>query len=97
MKKPAPKTMTIMVALNGTDHNPWHRLGLKQNPFPQTGKAEWDGACLRMQSLGGDPIPAPAEPYIRERLKGFTDEFVDGCVARFERGQYVTFEVEFPL
>ncbi len=81
----------VRVALNGTKENPWHVFGLTQNPFPQLGKAEYDRACLIVQSLGGDPIPNT--DYIRERLKGFSEEFVDGCCARFRPGEMVVFEI----
>lgn len=86
--------MKITVRLNGTKENPWHKYGLKQNPFPQLGKAQYDAACLRVQSLGGDPIPNA--DYIRERLAGFSKEFVAGCVERFKPGELVEFVVEWP-
>lgn len=84
----------FIVKLNGTDQNPWHKYGLKANPFPQVAKYEYVGACMRMQSLGADPIPNVE--YIRERLKGFSPEFVNVCCERFQKGRMVQFEVEYP-
>jgi len=87
----------IRVELNGTDLNPYHRLGLTQNPFPQTGKDEWKMAELQMQKLGGDPIPAdrPAE-YISEVLAGFSPEFIQKCIENYRPGRIVKFEVFWP-
>lgn len=85
--------MKITVELNGTDVNPYHKLGLTQNPFPQTAKYEYDAACLCVQSLGGDPIPDT--DYIRERLKGFSAEFIELCVSQFRPGQLIKFVVEW--
>ena len=81
----------LVVELNGTDVNPYHRMGLTQNPFPQTGKMELDRDALRLQSLGGDPIADT--DHIRRVLDGFSPEFVDLCCRKFKRGEYVTFEV----
>lgn len=87
------KTLKLRVSLNGTDENPWHKHGLTQNPFPQLGRAEWDAQCLRLQSLGGDPIPDTQ--YIRERLRGFSEEFVELCCREFRKGEIVKFVVTF--
>lgn len=83
--------MRIVVVLNGTDENPFHRWGLRQNPFPQLGIAEYDKACLVVQSLGGDPIPNT--DYIRERLEGFDPEFIELCCREFRKGETVRFSV----
>jgi hypothetical protein len=87
--------MKLRVALNGLAVNPYHALGLTQNPFPQLGKAEYDYHVLRVQSLGGDPIPDAG--HIRRHLKGFSSEFVDLCVRKFEKGSYVEFDVYWPI
>jgi hypothetical protein len=85
---------TLTVRLNGTDENPFHRFGLSQNPFPQLARYETDRAVQRLQALGGDPIPDVA--YIRPWLTGyFSDEFIDGCVARFKKGEMVEFDVSW--
>lgn len=82
----------LKVELNGTDENPFHKMGLTQNPFPQLAKAEHDSACLKLQSLAGDPIPNT--DYIRERLKDhFSDEFIELCCEEFKPGEFVKFYV----
>lgn len=87
---------TLDVYLNGTDTNPWHDYGLVQNPFPQIAEAEHVGACLRLQSLGGNPIPHDRyEEYIRERLEGFTEEFIKCCIDRFVPGKLIKFTVKW--
>lgn len=84
----------IKVYLNGTDKNPFEKMGLLQNPFPQLAEAESNEAIFRLQKLGGPPIPKnEAEKYIRETLTGFSQEFVDLCVKNFEVGKYVEFTV----
>lgn len=87
--------MKLKIVLNGTDVNPWHRLGLTQNPFPQLGRCEYDAACLVVQSLGGDPIPDT--DYIRNKLRSFDKEFVDLLCSQFRKGEIVRFTVEFPV
>jgi hypothetical protein len=92
------RVMKLVVRLNGTSENPWTPYGLTQNPFPQVAEYGFVAGCLAVQSLEGEPIPHDrAEAYIRERLKGFSDEFVDGVVKRFVPGQMVEFEVAFPV
>jgi hypothetical protein len=88
------RTLKITVTLNGTDVNPWHKMGLRQNPFPQLAKAEYDAGERMLASLDGDPIKEPDD--IRRRLKGFDPKFVEGVVARFVPGQRVRFDVTFP-
>lgn len=83
--------MELKILLNGTDTNPWHKLGLSQNPFPQTAKYELDAACLHIQALGGDPIPDVA--YIRNHLRGYSEELVELCCSQFRRGEMVEFTV----
>lgn len=84
----------LKVVLNGTDTNPYARWGLKQNPFPQLGKAEYDRAERAINSLGGEPIKDEAD--IRQRLRGFKADFVNLCVRNFKKGATVTFYVTFP-
>ncbi len=94
-EKNKPKR-TLRVALNGTDVNPVLRLGLRQNPFPQTASRETDEACQGLQSLGGNPIPHDkAEQVIRKALVGFSEEFVRLCVLNFRPGEYREFSVEW--
>jgi hypothetical protein len=88
----AATTYNLTVRLNGTGENPYHQFGLTCNPFPQLGVNQWDERPL--QKLGGDPIPHDnAEAYIRETLKGFSQDFVDLCVSQFRPGKYIEFEV----
>jgi len=84
---------TVKIRLNGLDHNPWHRMGFKQNPFPQIAKAEYDVAMRMVNSLDADPILGPDD--IRERLKGCSQELIDICIAKFEPGKRVTFYITF--
>jgi hypothetical protein len=86
--------MKLRVALNGLAVNPYHRLGLTQNPFPQLGKAQYDAHVLKVQALGGDPIPDST--HIRRELKGFSREFIELCVRKFKKGSYVEFDVTWP-
>lgn len=84
----------LLVQLNGTDENPYHKWGLRQNPFPQIARYETLGAVLNMQKLGGDPIPDVQ--YIRDTLRGYEPEFIELCCSRYKKGEYVQFKVEFP-
>jgi hypothetical protein len=86
--------VTMKIRINGTNENPWHRMGMKQNPFPQLGKAEYDRAEMMINSLDGDPIKGPED--IRERLKGFDPEFIEGCIKRYRPGERVEFTITFP-
>lgn len=85
--------MKLIVELNGTDINPYHKLGCTQNPFPQIASYEHGGLCRHLQKLGGDPIPDVQ--YIRDHLKGWSKEFVELCCERFKKGEIVKFEVSF--
>ena len=89
-----PSTWTLRVDLNGTDTNPFHKFGLTQNPFPQLGRMEFDRYTLHLAKLGADPIPDT--DYIRNHLRGWEPEFVDGCCARFKKGEMVTFFIHWP-
>jgi hypothetical protein len=84
----------MTITLNGTDTNPWHRWGLKLNPFPQLAKAEYAEAELMVASLDGDPIKDADD--IRQRLAGCDPKFIEGVVARFKPGQRVRFTISFP-
>src|ERR1039457_1326514 len=84
----------LNVTINGTDMNPWHRFGLRQNPFPQTGKAEYAAGERKLASLDGDPVRTADD--IRERLAGFDPEFVEGVIQRWQPGHRVRFKIVFP-
>jgi hypothetical protein len=81
------------VVLNGTKENPWAKLGLTQNPFPQIAKAEYTPGLLKVQSLAGEPIKDCED--IRYRLEGFSREFIELCCSRFIPGETVKFTVSF--
>ena len=84
----------LNVTINGTDMNPWHRFGLRQNPFPQIGKAEYAAGESKLASLDGDPVRTADD--IRERLAGFDPEFVEGVIQRWRPGRRVRFKIVFP-
>jgi hypothetical protein len=84
----------LNVTVNGTGMNPWHCFGLRQNPFPQTGKAEYAAGERKLASLDGDPVRTADD--IRERLAGFDPEFVEGVIQRWQPGRRVRFKIVFP-
>jgi hypothetical protein len=84
----------LNVTINGTGMNPWHRFGLRQNPFPQTGKAEYAAGERKLASLDGDPVRTADD--IRERLAGFDPEFVEGVIQRWQPGRRIRFKIVFP-
>lgn len=86
---------TMIISLNGTDINPFHRLGLRQNPFPQIARYEIDKQVMLVQSLGAEPIPDT--DYIRLRLAGrVSQELIDLCCAQFVKGKNVKFTIHWP-
>lgn len=87
------KKMRLFIELNGTDENPYGKLGMTQNPFPQIAQAEYTDGCLQLQALGGEPIPDT--DYIRKHLRGWSKEFVDLCCAQFQKGKVVKFYVSW--
>lgn len=93
LKLKKEKTMKLTIILNGTNENPFHKMGLKQNPFPQLGMQEYDAMCLHLQKLGADPIPDTS--YIKNHLKGWSKEFVELCCEKFKKGEMIEFEVTF--
>ena len=84
----------LNVTINSTDINPWHRFGLRQNPFPQIGKAEYAAGERKLASLDGDPVRTADD--IRERLAGFDPAFVEGVIQRWQPGRRVRFKIVFP-
>ena len=84
----------LRVKLNGTDVNPFERLGVRQNPFPQVAKYELNALCRLLNELAAVPIKDVDD--LRRRMKGATPEFVDGCCARFRKGEVVEFDITFP-
>lgn len=86
--------MELKVTLNCTDTNPWLKMGLKQNPFPQIAKAELVAAMRQLNSLSGEPLTGPID--IRSRLTGWSEEFVELCINQYRPGEIVKFIVTFP-
>lgn len=84
----------LIIRLNGTDKNPFHNMGLTQNPYPQLGKAEYRVHEDILNRLGAEPIKSVDQ--IRETLKDrFSPELIELCCERFKLGEYVEFAVEF--
>ena len=94
-RRMAKGRLRITVSLNGTEKNPHARYDLTQNPFPPGVPYEQRDHILHLQQLGGEPIPDVS--YIREHLKGWSDEFVELCCSKFKKGEVVIFDVGFPL
>jgi hypothetical protein len=85
--------MKVNVVLNGTDTNPFHKFGLKRNPFPQIARAEYAAANDLLARLEAEPIKDTSE--LRSRLDGCSDEFIDLCCAQFKPGEMARFTIEF--
>lgn len=81
------------VRLNGTDENPWLKLGFTRNPFPQIGKAEFNVGEQIINGLDADPIKDIDD--LRQRLKGCSDEFIELCIKNFKPGERVEFYCSF--
>jgi len=86
--------MELRVVINGTGVNPWHALGLTQNPFPQIAKAELMGAMNQLNRLGAEPIKSMDQ--IREILIGWSAQFVELCCKQYKPGEIVRFTVTLP-
>lgn len=82
---------TITVKLNGTDTNPYHKLGLRMNPFPSQYETS-DG----LRFLAATPISKEdPEGHIRRALTGFSSEFINLCVKLYKPNEMVSFQVEW--
>lgn len=86
--------MKVKIVLNGTDENPYLKLGFTQNPFPAIPKDEFAVANRIVADLEANPIKDEID--LRKRLQGCTEEFINGCILRFKKGMKVTFEIEWP-
>jgi hypothetical protein len=85
---------TMTVTINGTGINPYAGLGLRVNPFPQIGRHELDAGERAIASLDGEPVRSAGD--IRARLAGFSEEFIAGCIERWQPGRRVSFVITFP-
>jgi len=89
--------ITLRVTINGTDVNPYHKLGLKQNPLPQLGKAEYDYICQKLNLLEATPMKSKEELRAWLKKEGCHDgQFVDLCLQHYERGKRTRFYISFP-
>lgn len=89
-----PEIYTLRVLLNGTDVNPFEKLGTSCNPFPAVPIYEFQGSTMALQRMCGPKIESADE--IRRTLKGaFTDEFVEYIAGRFRPGELVKFRIQF--
>lgn len=82
------------VRLNGTKENPYLKLGLKRNPFPQVPRMEYMPLNNLLGKLAAEPIRDVQ--HLQELLKGATPEFIQGCCERFRPGEMVEFDITFP-
>lgn len=86
--------ITMTIRLNGTGENPWHKMNLTQNPFPQVGKMEYMAGQMALNSLDGDPLTGTDD--IKKRLKGkVSDELIALCCRHFMPGQRISFQIYF--
>jgi hypothetical protein len=85
----------IRVRLNGTDSNPYHKMGLTRNPFPVIPKAEFSAANDLLARLDAEPIESST--HLLELLRETTSEFQEVCLKYFQLGKHVSFLVEVPL
>ena len=87
----------LRVRLNGTGTNPFEKMGLTQNPFPQLARAECMAGETALNRLAAEPIPHNRyEEHIRAVLRGVvSEELAQLCVDRFEPGIIAQFTVEF--
>lgn len=86
---------TLKVTLNCTSENRYLKLyEVGQNPFPQILRAELMPAMNQLNSLAGDPLTSLKD--IKERLPGWSKEFVELCMKNFKPGEWVIFRVYYP-
>lgn len=85
--------MKVTVKLNGTNANPYERLGLTRNPFPRIPKAEYAAANDLLARLEAEPIVDVTE--LRERLAGCSPEFIELCCKSYKPGQMTEFGIEW--
>ncbi len=87
------KKMKFEVSLNGTDSNPFTKLGLTQNPFPAIPKGGYEVVNTTLADLGSRPIKDSED--IRCRLRGWSEEFIELCISNFVLGKITKFTVEY--
>jgi hypothetical protein len=90
---PSPRG-SFVVVLNGTTANPYQALGLARNPFPASPRSEHARNNDTLSDLATRCIVNTAD--LRERLRGWSPEFVALCVAQYRKGQVIRFRVSYP-
>lgn len=94
---PVPKGhIEVTVTLNGTGVNPFLEWGLRRNPFPQIGRAEYDHVDRQINELAATPM-ADAEAlraWLTERR--MDPKFIDLCCSLYKPGETVRFRIHFP-
>lgn len=84
----------LLVKINGTNNNPWHKMFLTKNPLPQMPRAELMPHMQALAKLDADPIKDTSQ--IRQILGDlFTNEFIELCCNQFKLGERVGFYVHF--
>jgi|SRR5215510_15540392 len=96
MAKTEANTIQLRVTINGTDVNPYEKLGLKQNPFSQLGKMEYDFICRKLNLLEATPMKSADELRAWLQKERCTKEFIDLCVQHYRKGQTTRFYITFP-
>ena len=84
---------SMKVTINGTNKNPFIRLGLTCNPFPQLGEYSLDAGEHPVNLLASTQIVSTSQ--IQSILKGFTPEFVNLCCHKFAPDEVVEFTVHW--
>jgi hypothetical protein len=95
-RPPPPDTVRFVVTLNGTSENPYLRLGLRQNPFPQVGRMEYSRVNHSLARLAAEPMPTVDDLRRVLRELGSTDEFRALCLTQYRPGEVVEFEIYIP-
>lgn len=91
--------MKVLISLNGTDKNPYTKMGFKRNPFPAIPDARYAAVNDALARLGSECLTGPDD--IRRILAPVVagksgDQLVEHCCERFKLGSLVTFHVTFP-
>jgi len=84
----------MTITLNGTTENPWEHYGLTHNPFPQLESHKYLAGEGQIALLDSKPLTGPDD--IRERLEGFSEEFIELCMSNFKPGYRIKFTIKFP-
>lgn len=89
---------TVKVKINGTDKNTFAELwGLKQNPFGQIAKAEYDAFDNLVNRLDGDPFRTKDElkEFLLKAFGGEDNDFIQECLSHYMPGERTEFTFSF--